>query len=267
MLIRTLKIENPRKYGNPPYNVVVIHGGPGAPGEMAPVAEELSPDYGILEPLQTEHSINGQIKELKSILNNNSTKPLVLIGWSWGAWLAFIFAASYPEYIRKLILVGSGPFKESYAENIMKTRLSRLSGDDKVRLDSLMTLLNDPNNNKKEILMKDLGKLISKADSFNPIQYESTVVEFDLNIYQNVWLEASKLRKSGKLIEYGQKVCCPVVAIHGDYDPHPFEGVKIPLSKTIKDFKFYLLKDCGHHPWYEKSARYKFFEILRSELG
>jgi pimeloyl-ACP methyl ester carboxylesterase len=262
-----MKVKNLRKYGDAPYNVVVIHGGPGAPGEMAPLAEELSLGYGVLEPLQTKESINAQIDELKSILDDNSSKPVTLIGWSWGAWLAFIFTAQHPKYVKKLILVGSGPFEESYAQDIMKTRLSRLTEDEKVKLNSLIESLNNPSTKNKKIMMKNFGKLISKADSYQPVPYHNTILEFQLDIYQKVWSEASELRKNNGLIEYAKDIQCPVVAIHGDYDPHPFEGVKIPLSKTIKDFKFILLKNCGHYPWFEKLAKDKFYEILRGELG
>ncbi len=45
-------MHNLIKYGTPPYQIAVIHGGPGAAGEMTPVAQELSIDYGVLEPLQ-----------------------------------------------------------------------------------------------------------------------------------------------------------------------------------------------------------------------
>lgn len=257
-------MENPRRYGDAPYNIVVIHGGPGAPGETAPVAKDLPLDYGVLEPFQTKTSINGQMDELKFILDENTSKPLTLIGWSWGAWLAFIFTAKYPKYVKKLILVGSGPFEEKYATNIMKTRFDRLSENDKEKLNSLMKLLND--SNSKKIFMKDFGKLISKADSYQPIPHHDTVLEFQLDIYQKVWKEASELRRSKKLLDYGKKIQCPVVAIHGNYDPHPSDGVKIPLSKTIKNFKFVLLKNCGHHPWYEKLAKDKFYEILKNEI-
>ena len=233
---------------------------------MAPLAEELSSDYGVLEPLQTKESINGQIDELKSILDGNSSKPVTLIGWSWGAWLAFIFTAKYPKYIKKLILVGSGPFEESHAKEIMKIRLSRLTEDEKAKLNSLMELLNNPSSKNKEILMKDFGKLVSKADSYQPIQHSNIVTKFQPDIYQKIWSEASKLRKSDKLIEYSKGIQCPVIAIHGDYDPHPFAGIKVPLSKTINDFKFILLKNCGHYPWFEKLAKDKFYEILKSEL-
>ncbi|MBT3937377.1 alpha/beta hydrolase [Candidatus Woesearchaeota archaeon] len=233
---------------------------------MAPVAEKLSSDYGVIEPFQTEDSIKGQVEELKSILDENSSKPVNLIGWSWGAWLAFIFTAKYPQYVKKLILVGSGPFEENYTSEIMKTRFSRLTEDEKVKLNSLMESLNNPSSKNKVTLMKDFGKLMSKADSYQEIPHDDSVLEFQLDIYQKVWSEASELRKSSKLLEYAKDIKCPVVAIHGDYDPHPFEGVKIPLSNNSEDFKFYLLNNCGHHPWYEKLAKEQFYEILKSEI-
>ena len=46
-------MQNPRIYGDPPYQVALLHGGPGAGGEMAPVARELAGDRGVLEPIQT----------------------------------------------------------------------------------------------------------------------------------------------------------------------------------------------------------------------
>ena len=61
-------MKNPRKYGQPPYNIAVIHGGPGAGGEMEPVALDLSPDFGVLEPLQTMTNLDDQVDELRAVL-------------------------------------------------------------------------------------------------------------------------------------------------------------------------------------------------------
>ena len=119
-----------RKYGNSPFTTAVIHGGPGAPGVMASVARELSSFTGILEPLQTKASIEGQIKELKSILKEHGALPVNLIGFSWGATLSFIFAALHPQLVKKLILVGSGPYEQRYATNVTSTRISRLGQED-----------------------------------------------------------------------------------------------------------------------------------------
>ena len=87
-------MKNLRKYGKTPYKIAVIHGGPGAGGEMAPVARELASGWGVLEPLQTSASLEGQIEELKTVLEKNGDLPITLVGFSWGAWLGFIFAAS-----------------------------------------------------------------------------------------------------------------------------------------------------------------------------
>jgi pimeloyl-ACP methyl ester carboxylesterase len=259
-------MKNLIKYGSAPFNIALIHGGPGAPGEMASLARELSFDRGVLEPLQTAMTIDGQLIELKSVLKKNGDFPVILIGWSWGAWLSFIFSAQYPSIIKKLILIGSGPYEENYAKNIMKTRLNRISKRERAEVLSLIKILNDPSVQGKNTPFASFGKLISKIDSYDPITYDSEIIEYRYDIYQSIWTEATKLRNSGKLLELGKKIQCSVVAIHGDYDPHPAEGIKYPLSRTLVDFRFILLEKCGHYPWIERNVRDEFNKILKNEI-
>jgi len=81
-----------------------------------------------------------------------------------------------------------------------------------------------------------------------------------------VWPDAAELRRSGELLRLGKHIKCPVVAIHGDYDPHPAEGVQKLLSAILQIFRFILLKDCGHRPWIEREAKDEFYGILKKEL-
>lgn len=74
------------------------------------------------------------------------------------------------------------------------------------------------------------------------------------------------MRRTGKLLELAKQIHCGVMAIHGDYDPHPAEGVREPLSAVLKDFRFVLLKQCGHKPWIERQAKEEFFRVLEREL-
>jgi len=257
--------ENPRKYGEEPYSVVLLHGGPGTPGELAPVARELSKSISVLEPLQTKDSVNGQVEELKEQIEKNSDAPVVIVGYSWGAWLGILLAAKHPSLVRKLVLVGSGPLEESYAKSIMPTRLSRLSEEDRDKVEEIIEKLH--NGEVGEEVFQEFGVLIDKADTYYPTGGDNGEVGFQPEIYEKVWGEASKLRSSGELLEQAVKITCPVVAIHGDYDPHPAEGVEKPLKSKLKNFKFILLGNCGHTPWKESSAREKFYQILRKELG
>lgn len=104
---------NLRKYGEKPYKVAVIHGGPGAAGSMKPICEELSKFCSVLEPLQTEMSVQGQINELKKILEQNIYEPIVLIGHSWGAMLSYMFASKYSNLIKKLFSYQAGRLKKN----------------------------------------------------------------------------------------------------------------------------------------------------------
>jgi pimeloyl-ACP methyl ester carboxylesterase len=233
---------------------------------MAPVARELANDWGILEPLQTATSLEGQVRELRTVLMENGELPVTIIGSSWGAMLGFIFTARYPEFVKKLILIGSGVYESHYASKILETRLSRLGEEEKKEAHSLMATLNNAAISDKNAAFARLGALFTRADTYNPLTLEDEVIEVDYYLYESVWRDAEELRDSGKLVELGKQIRCPVVAIHGDYDPHPAEGVRKPLSAVLSNFRFIMLKNCGHLPWMEREARDEFYEILKEEL-
>jgi pimeloyl-ACP methyl ester carboxylesterase len=255
-----------RRYGTEPYTVAVLHGGPGGGGEMAPVARELAETTGVLEPIQAEASIEGQLGELRSALGDGVSVPSILIGWSWGAWLGFIFAARYPAMVRKLVLVASGPFEAHYAADLMKTRLDRLPEEERVELQSLIDRLGSDDSGDRDGMLARVGDLISRADSFDPVPVEAETMDVRFDIYDTVWREAEELRRSGGLLNLAGDIRCPVTAIHGAYDPHPYQGVKIPLESVLTDFRFILLERCGHTPWIERAARDEFFAILKREI-
>ncbi len=253
-----------RKYGSGPYSIVLIHGGPGAPGMMKPLAQILSPDFGIIEPMQSKKTIMGQVEELKEILKKEGDPPLVLVGHSWGAWLAFIFSARELLPVKKIILIGSGPFQEKYVEKMKKTRQARMTEDASRRVKELQEeILKNPGNKEA---FASFGEIMSKIDGYDPVNSETSILEFQPEVYAPVMGELNELRKSGGLLDLGKRIKCPVTAIHGDYDPHPYEGVKEPLEQTLECFSFFILEKCGHIPWEEKQARENFFRLLIQEI-
>jgi pimeloyl-ACP methyl ester carboxylesterase len=117
-------LEKLRKYGQRPFEIGLLHGGPGASGEMKPVAEILSDHFGVLEFLQTGKSVNGQLEELHRQVTLYADLPVTLIGFSWGAWLGFLFASRYPDFLKKLILVSAAAFENEYNIDLTHTRLN-----------------------------------------------------------------------------------------------------------------------------------------------
>jgi pimeloyl-ACP methyl ester carboxylesterase len=255
-----------RKHGNPPYTIVTLHGGPGAQGGMGYVAQVLSKDCGIFEPMQRALTVQGQVDELHEAILAEAEPPVTLIGWSWGAWLGWWYTAQHPEQVKRLILISSGPFEAHYTEKMNETRFSRLTAEENAEIRELMRKFNEPKVNEKNAIFSRFGELFGKADNYDPIPIKDPPIETSMDIYNAVWPEGAAMRKSGELIADAGRIKKPVVAIHGDYDPHPWQGVEEPLSQRLNDFTLHLLSHCGHSPWKEREAKEPFFELLEHYL-
>jgi pimeloyl-ACP methyl ester carboxylesterase len=257
-------MDNLRTYGTEPYDIALLHGGPGAPGSLGALARRLSISFGILEPVILTHSVNEQIEELHSIISANCFRPIFFIGHSWGAWLCILYASRYPGLVKKIIMIGAPPFDEKYVNQIEELRLSRLTEKEKrdfvISEKQLVDLTSDS-------LSPEFISLLSKTDIFEALPNEIIPSEFYPEVYRSVWAEASYMRRSGKLMEYAKMIECPVVAIHGDFDPHPAEGVKGPLSEILPNFRFNLIERCGHYPWLEKYGKDLIYKIFYKEMG
>jgi pimeloyl-ACP methyl ester carboxylesterase len=264
-------MENVRAHGTGPFRVAVLHGGPGARGELAPVARRLGLRRGVLEPLQAADSVGGQIEELRLVLASRARLPVTLIGHSWGAWLGGLAAARYPALVKKLILVGSGPFEARFAPDIDRRRLERLPAALAAEYLALLDRLDRAGKGLDGAHLARFAVLTEQADTFEALDPGEApgpgISSRTLSIFHKVWPEAAKLRATGDLLQRFSTLRCPVVAIHGEADPHPGAGVDLPLSACLSDFRFILLARCGHAPWREKHAGERFFEILDREIG
>ena len=229
---------------------------------MAPAANGLKDEFGVLEPLQSSGSVRGQVGELYNQLLSHEP-PYTLIGHSWGAWLAWIFAAEHPEIVSHIILVGSGPFDEKYASGMMDARLNNLDAGDRQEAQELLTIMKARELTQAEFA--SFGRLMSKSDAYcqAPPLFEEDPLPPEPHVYESVWPEAAELRRSGKLLDLADKIKCKITFIHGTHDPHPYRGIKDVLKERGVDFGFILLDRCGHTPWKEQYAAEDFFAILK----
>jgi len=170
--------------------------------------------------------------------------------------------------VHKLILISSGPFEARYTAQMNATRLARLRAlglEDEWQ--TAVQSLSGPQLTQADHWLARLGELAALADSYDPLPSESRDRLLQGNIFQGVWDAAAAWRADGRLLALVQQLACPVTAIHGDFDPHPAAGVQQPLARLLKNFRFILLKNCGHTPWLERQARDTFYETLRQEIA
>jgi pimeloyl-ACP methyl ester carboxylesterase len=145
--------------------------------------------------------------------------------------------------------------------------MARLEPREREEAAILLRMLAEDSSNPDPAVLGRFGALMARADEYDAIDTGDDGVELDAALFRNIWPEAAALRRSGALLTAGYDIMCPVVAIHGDHDPHPADGVRLPLARVLKDFRFFLLACCGHTPWRERMARDRFFAILNEEIG
>ena len=186
---------------------------------------------------------------------------MVVIGWSWGAWLGCLLAAQHDDLVRSLILVGSGPLKASYAKAIQTTKKARRSDQDQTEFLALRPMAQSPLDVARFIELSDVTDTYARDTSPPP------KVVFDEAIHSAVWPEAEEMRKNGSLLEAISTIRCPVLAIHGDYDPRPSAGVRLPLQAALPSAAFVEIRRCGHKPWQEIFAKDEFYRLIQKAIA
>ena len=114
----------PAQGAKKPYPLVFLHGGPGgAIGEnniraLAPLAEDGYDIYlydqvggGLSNRLGNvrEYTTERHVRDLDAIVQRIGAQKVILIGHSWGAILAVLYAADHPDHLDRMIVTGPGP--------------------------------------------------------------------------------------------------------------------------------------------------------------
>lgn len=183
-----------------------------------------------------------------------AAKKISLAGHSWGAWLAALFAEKYPELIENVILIGSGPLEDKYVSDIGARRFQNLSEEDGAIFQRLI------NRQATDEDMEKIPNIIEKADNYCLENREKHKADkTDSEMYNKVWDEAAKLRTSREFLESFKNIKSKIYLIQGEFEPHPVNGVTIPLQEIGVPCETYILEKCGHSPFMEKYAKDEFY--------
>ena len=225
-----------RTYGSAPYRAMVLHGGPGAPGCAAGLCRGLQErGISVLEHLQQGRTAEVLMQEMLSLLDRFHVEKIIVVGHSYGAWLALLFAQKHPQRVKRVVIIGCGPLEEQYLPQLAETRRMR-----------------------KEQGLADTDNYCALPGSSGDMLY------FDREQHISLMDEMSGLRKGGKLLEIALDIPVRITAIHGEYDPHPVEAMRV--LEGLPGFMLHVLDKCGHDPWKERYAQEEFFEVLMREI-
>lgn len=257
-----------RTYGVGHQSIVVLHGGPGAPGSAVGLARGLSKDFHVIEPLQRRSggpplTVKQHVEDLAEVCPEKS----VIVGWSWGAMLALSFAARHPEKGVAFILVGCGTYDEKTRSLIEPTIVNRLSAADKQRRQILLEALDTaPDGEQRDRILAEWGSLEVRASSYDACFDDHQLGEIlpvDAVGHVETWTDVLRLQKEGVEPAIFSNIRKPVVMVHGDTDFHPGTLTAQLLKQHIPQLEYIEIDRCGHEPWRERHGRRRFFDILR----
>ncbi len=259
-----------RRYGGGGPLVVVLHGGPGAPGEMTPLARQLSTAFTVLEPLQrgagtTPLTVAGHVADLHEILKGAArTAPVRLVGFSWGAMLALTYAARHARDVERVVAIDCGTFDKD-TRRVYQTRMAeRTDPLSRARIAQMeRTLASEPDQSRRDHVFAELGRIYTRLQAFDPVETDSLEsTKCDERAFRETWADALSLQEQGVQPAEFSRITAPVTLIHGAADPHPGRLIYESPRPFIRTLRYLEIPRCGHKPWIERHAAGAFHALL-----
>lgn len=261
-----------RTYGTGGPTVVVLHGGPGAPGSVASLARDLARTCRVLEPLQRRGSgpepltIARHVEDLREVLETHLPHaPALLVGWSWGAMLGLSFAAAHPDRVAALALVGCGTYDET-TRALYRARVADRLGPAglarKAAITARLAVETDPA--ERDRLLAASGALVDGAQAVAPLPDDGLddALEVDALGHGQTWADVLARQARGEEPAAFAAIEAPVLMLHGADDPHPGAATRDLLARHVRRLAYVEFPRCGHAPWKERHAREPFLEAL-----
>ena len=261
-----------RTYGTSGPVVVVLHGGPAAAGDAAPVARGLADRFRVLEPWQRGSggeplTVARHVDDLHALVESHSEdggRP-ALVGHSWGAMLALAYAARHPESAGPLALIGCGTFDPAARAHFQASLEARMDDALRRRIERLAEEYPDPGERCRQHF--NLIEPLYACDLLPPEDPDEEAEPFDFRAHSETWQDVLRLQQEGVYPAAFAAIDSPVLMLHGADDPHPGEMIRDSLKPFLPQLEYRQLDRCGHSPWREKHAREEFFTLLKDWLA
>ena len=269
-------------------NVLIVHGGPGMPfrepmAGLAPLTGEYRFHYydqrgcGLsTRPINRFESQNmyenmtvldqtlglgAQIADIERIRQILGEEKLILVGHSWGGFLASLYAAEFPEHVEALILISPAnmlvmPQPEADSDLFASVR-AKLPENQLAEYDAFMKDYFDFNT----LFSHSEADLVARDEKFG--EYYISVVDIaeEKMIQQGEpggWMAWGMYVSMGQRHDYRaalKKVSTPVLVIHGADDLQS-EAASRLYSDTFPNAQFAVIKNTGHFSFQDQAGEF-----------
>jgi len=274
-------------------NVLVIHGGPGEPfsqpisgleplpgefrfhyydqrgcGESSrPIEHFESPNtYENMQALDRTLGLGAQIADIERIRQILGDEKLILIGHSWGGFLASLYAAEFPEHVEALVLVSPAnvlvmPQPDADSDLFAAVR-ARLPADEQVEFDAFMEEYFDFGS----LFDKSEDDLIAMNRKFGEYYLKIMAPDAALNMDSGApvqgrpggWMVWAQYISMGQRHDYSQalkEVTVPVLVIHGADDLQS-ESASRMYAEAFPNAEFVVIQNASHFSFEQQPEQF-----------
>lgn len=264
-------------------NVLVIHGGPGMPflepmsgldtltgefqfhyydqrgcGESTRPIDRFESQnmYENMMTLDRTLGLGAQIADIERIRQILGDDKLILIGHSWGGFLASLYAAEFPEHVEALILISPAnmlvmPQPDAESDLFASVR-EKLPADQQAEFDEFMAEYMDFN----ALFQKSEEDLVAMNEQFG--EYYVQVVDIPAQVppqgKSGGWMIWAQYLSMGQQHDYRaalKNVTAPVLVIHGANDLQS-EAASRMYEEAFPNAQFAVIENASHFSFEEQ---------------
>jgi len=264
-------------------NVLIVHGGPGYPfARPWPGLEPLTNEYQFhyydqrgcgqstrptdrfsstnyyenMKTLDQTLGIGAQVADMERIRQVLGEEKLVIIGHSFGGFLASLYAAEFPEKVEAMILVAPAdvlvmPQKDGgLFEEVRKRLPEDMQEDYAAYLEEYLDF--------KNLFSKSEADLVALNEEF--AQYYAAVAETPIPEQgkSGGWMVWAMYLSMGTRHDYREALkdaTVPVLVVHGADDLQPEEASRIYVD-AFPNARFHVIEDATHFSFYEQPEEF-----------
>ena len=262
--------------------IFVLHGGPGGSSAyLRPDLLDLASDHQLISYDQRgtgESSVTSDalmltiekhIGDLETVRNFFDLHRVTLLGHSWGAGLAAMYAMRHPGRVRRLMLVDAMPPRRSpYLEEFVRNRAAWMDAAAKQELSKLAAARQDPQVDPVAACRAFWAMLIRGyvADPTRVPSSKGDVCEGPAEGVRNqVPVGTFTMQSLGdwNWLPQLKTISAPTLVVHGDRDPIPPESAR-EWTRHIPGARLLVIRGSGHLPFLEQPEL--FFTATREFL-
>lgn len=268
-----------------PYPIVYLHGGPGGhvtdldiqmltplvkDGYDVYLYDQVGSGYSKRLDDITQYTVARHIQDLQEIIKKISAEKVILVGQSWGAIFAALFAADNPTLVDKIIFTSPGPICP------IKPELANVRAPDSFHLKSPFYSNADGNDAANNIRTKSMEyfassfgkKLATDKEADEYATYQSFLVNRSVvcdtaaipkqepgNGFYAQLMTFNDLLKIQDKRSAMQQLNIPVLVMKGQCDNQPW-GFTNEYLQLFKNHQFVLIPSAGHFIEIEQPETY-----------